>query len=498
MNGRAKPRAMRLSLASLLLALELCAADVVGIGTSGMSVFAGASGHEEIDELRANEAEHERESAEACQHFFCGSSAAGGTSSGLTMMTRHALSHGPLVDTVSGADDEFQSIYVTDEPLFSAEECERVVAMAEREGAGLPSTKSGKYRVGKAWVKDMPNVLAWFNGALEQKLYPALAHLFPTIVSSPATLRAHSVAILKYNESHPATDVHIDDALLAFTIALSPSSNFEGGGTFFEALDTIIPMEQGMVTFRPGAIRHAGHAVTKGLRCATKSVAGSHLERALLFMCYIDGYVLGGFIAVSDKVEHIRRLNERGNRLLLLPSPNTADLERAARLFAYGLRLNTNCSLCHANRGDALLRLERPIEAEIEQRAQIALLPRDSDAHFALGVALRAQGRTEEAVQAYRDALAIQPQDFDAWVNLAAALADLQLFSEEVCCGAWRRCTSHRTHVTSLKRETCPKGAVLDLARVFHPNSHEAPSVQHRPMRTPMPLPCGRKIRVHG
>ena len=205
------------------------------------------------------------------------------------MMTRHALSHGPLVDTVSGADDEFQSIYVTDEPLFSAEECERVVAMAEREGAGLPSTKSGKYRVGKAWVKDMPNVLAWFNGALEQKLYPALAHLFPTIVSSPATLRAHSVAILKYNESHPATDVHIDDALLAFTIALSPSSNFEGGGTFFEALDTIIPMEQGMVTFRPGAIRHAGHAVTKGLRCATKSVAGSHLERALLFMCYIDG-----------------------------------------------------------------------------------------------------------------------------------------------------------------------------------------------------------------
>lgn len=143
-------------------------------------------------------------------------------------------------------------------------------------------------------------------------------------------------------------------------------------------------------------------------------------------------YVLGGFIAVSDKVEHVRRLNERGNRLLLLPSPTTAELERAARLFAYGLRLNPDCSLCHANRGDALLRLQRPVEAEAEQRAQIALLPRDSDARFALGVALRAQGRTEDAVEAYRSALAIQPRDFDAWINLAAALADLRRFSEEV------------------------------------------------------------------
>jgi len=35
-------------------------------------------------------------------------------------------------------------------------------------------------------------------------------------------------------------------------------------------------------------------------------------------------------------VEHVRRLNERGNRLLLLPSPSDAELERAARLFEHG------------------------------------------------------------------------------------------------------------------------------------------------------------------
>ena len=87
----------------------------------------------------------------------------------------------------------------------------------------------------------------------------------------------------------------------------------------------------------------------------------------------------------------MRRLNERGNRLLLAPSPTAPELEQADRLFAQGLRLNPHCSLCHANRADALLRLDRPAEAEEELKAQTALLPLDSDAHFSLGVALRAQ-----------------------------------------------------------------------------------------------------------
>ena len=37
------------------------------------------------------------------------------------------------------------------------------------------------------------------------------------------------------------------------------------------------------------------------------------------------------------------------------------------------------------------LRLEQPERAEVSLRAQLGLLPRDSDAYFALGVALRAQ-----------------------------------------------------------------------------------------------------------
>ena len=65
-----------------------------------------------------------------------------------------------------------------------------------------PAT-SGKYQIGRAWVKEMPSVLTWFNDALKTKLFPTLHHLFGDLISShppcahtpcssPNTMRAMS------------------------------------------------------------------------------------------------------------------------------------------------------------------------------------------------------------------------------------------------------------------------------------------------------------------
>jgi len=245
-------------------------------------------------------------------------------------------------------------------------------------------------------------VLAWFNNALSARLFPTLASLFPDLLPGSDTLRAHSVAVLKYNTSHPRTDVHVDDALFAFTIALSPAEAFEGGGTYFEHLDQVVEMPQGHATFRPGAVRHGGHPVTSGVR-----------------------YVIGGFIAAADRVEHVRRLNERGNRILMGSSPTAIEMEHAARLFSYALVLNPHCSLCYQNLGDVHLQLDEPAKAEQSLRRQIELLPRDADAHYALGNALRRLERTSEARVAYEEALTYSPSDVESQLGLASSLGAL-------------------------------------------------------------------------
>ena len=63
---------------------------------------------------------------------------------------------------------------------------------------------AGKYKLGGDWVKKMPKTLEWFNRRLQSTIFPAAAALFPEVVDGPEVLRAHSVAILKYNLAPPA------------------------------------------------------------------------------------------------------------------------------------------------------------------------------------------------------------------------------------------------------------------------------------------------------
>ena len=65
-------------------------------------------------------------------------------------------------------------------------------------------------------------------------------------------------------------------------------------------------------------------------------------------------------------------------------------------------------------------------------RRQIALLPQDSDAYFALGNALRSQERPEDALKAYNAAVAITPTDYESHLGRAGVLASLERYSEEV------------------------------------------------------------------
>jgi len=395
-----------------------CAGTACEPGSVNLDALRAELGPEFSAALDQNEADHEADCAKSCSHFYCGTRGQGGGPK-LAVDTRsYSMGSVPPEDFAGSFRFPLDLIRVTSEPIIDPAEAERVVATAIEEGIESNEYNSGKYKLGGDWIEKMPRSLAWFNQRLEQTIFPAIASLFPEIVSDPSVLRAHSVAILKYNVSHPRTDVHVDNGILAMTLALSPRANYSGGGTFFEHMgpDALVEMEQGHCTFRPGSVRHGGHKVTAG-----------------------DRYILGGFLLIADKVEHVRRLLNQGR-----DARGSGDFRRARLLFKWALRLNPKCATCLKNWAEAITApaqgksgdgavSPKMAEAAIDKlNRAIELLPDDSDAWYSLGVILSDQGRKDEAIEAYTRSVAINADDHELCYNLAVLRGDKGQLPEEI------------------------------------------------------------------
>src|ERR1019366_1420955 len=98
-------------------------------------------------------------------------------------------------------------------------------------------------------------------------------------------------------------------------------------------------------------------------------------------------------------------------------------------------RLREACDLyfkvCQMDPGDAETwlklsdtqrRLDELTQAESSGRQAVTLQPKSELAHLALGLALHAQGRFDEAVTSYRQGIALQPNRADAYYMLGNAL----------------------------------------------------------------------------
>jgi tetratricopeptide (TPR) repeat protein len=257
------------------------------------------------------------------------------------------------------------------------------------------------------WLVNLPKTREWFNSRLETTFFPLLAHLFPEVISSPAVIRAHSVSLLKYNASHPRTDVHIDNGVLAMTLAMTPMNDYVGGGTYFEhmGVDNVLQMDVGHGTFRPGSVRHGGHRVEGGTR-----------------------YILGAFLLLEDRVEHVRRLKNRGSELR-----RSQDLVEAARHFEWAVALNPKCTTCLKDWAEILHTQKQFRESEEKIRQALELLEyKDSDALFTLGVLLSEQGRDEESIEAYKQSISLNAEDAELCYNLGVKLGAKGMVKEEM------------------------------------------------------------------
>jgi protein O-GlcNAc transferase len=157
----------------------------------------------------------------------------------------------------------------------------------------------------------------------------------------------------------------------------------------------------------------------------------------------------------------------------------------------------------HANLGLVLYAAHRFDEAVAAQQQAIAL-QRDAprlDAFNSLGTSLFALERTNEAIDAYRNELALHPGNAPAWSNLGAALSETGRIDEAIDC--YRRAieldpADSLTHGNLLMLlhfdPASDAGRIRDAHRAWARRHAEplAPEVRpHRNDRTP-----GRKLKV--
>ncbi|HUH65863.1 MAG TPA: tetratricopeptide repeat protein [Syntrophales bacterium] len=97
--------------------------------------------------------------------------------------------------------------------------------------------------------------------------------------------------------------------------------------------------------------------------------------------------------------------------------------QNSETLFRHALAVTSNNHTAHSNLGFSLLAQGRHEEAIYHYSEAIRIYPNDVDEHNNLGIALQGQGRVKEAISHYLEAIRINPNYIKAYVNLGEALA---------------------------------------------------------------------------
>lgn len=176
--------------------------------------------------------------------------------------------------------------------LLTKEKCDELIAISEKwvveNQNGQWDTKRHEYYP----TTDIPvNKLPYYQelvDVVKAKIFPEISKIFLFPVNA---LSLQDFFIIKYdaNAQHKL-DWHRDVSLISFNFCLN--SEFEGGGTRFQALNETIRINAGEVVMHSGKVLHAGNDVTKGIR-----------------------YIVVGFVRVDDprvNYEFIQRTSKSG------------------------------------------------------------------------------------------------------------------------------------------------------------------------------------------
>jgi hypothetical protein len=161
-------------------------------------------------------------------------------------------------------------LHKTKGQILSSEECRRIVDEAERVAANMGWTKSrhGNYPTTDIPIVELPETLKFLRRALVERIYPLLTSQFGEFLPDASKLRVVDGFVVKYDASGGQTELkpHRDGSVVSFNIALNPSKDFDGGGTWFDSLNDAVRINEGEIVSHASGILHGGHGITRGKR----------------------------------------------------------------------------------------------------------------------------------------------------------------------------------------------------------------------------------------
>lgn len=167
-------------------------------------------------------------------------------------------------------EEPYKLVHVSKAPLFSPEECQAIIDECEERAAkvGWATKRHFAYPTTDVPLKELPRTLEWFNEKLQERIYPCLASNFAQALPDSSKLKVVDAFIVKYDADGGQTQLkpHRDGSVVSFNVALNPSSEFEGGGTYFKGLDDGLRIEQGHIVTHASNVLHGGHPITSGKR----------------------------------------------------------------------------------------------------------------------------------------------------------------------------------------------------------------------------------------
>mmetsp|Transcript_6370 Transcript_6370/g.9010 ORF Transcript_6370/g.9010 Transcript_6370/m.9010 type:complete len:286 (+) Transcript_6370:190-1047(+) len=162
-------------------------------------------------------------------------------------------------------------LHKTTNPIFSEDECKRIVNEAEKVAAemGWTTSRHGNYPTTDIPIVELPDTLRFFRLALQERIYPLLRKQFGEFLPGGGkSLRVADGFIVKYDAEGGQTELkpHRDGSVLSFNIALNPATDFDGGGTWFASLNDAVKIDQGEVVSHASGVLHGGHGISTGKR----------------------------------------------------------------------------------------------------------------------------------------------------------------------------------------------------------------------------------------